>query len=72
MAQAALYCGMDVHHRRLPPAAGTTGGPGRRPAELLDQVELPSAVLAQMEANGIRIDTDYLGSSRELKATSSA
>jgi DNA polymerase-1 len=66
VAEAALYCGMDVHLTwRL------TGLLRERLAELgeplvklLEQVELPlEPVLAQMEATGIRIDVPYL---REL------
>jgi DNA polymerase-1 len=63
LEQAAAYCGMDVHLTwRL------TGmlrqqladlGPSLLP--LLEQVELPlEAVLAAMEATGIRIDIPYL------------
>ena len=73
MAQAALYCGMDVHvtYRLTPLLRGQLEAMGQPLAKLLDQVELPlEPVLAQMEATGIRIDTDYLGElSRELKAT---
>jgi len=73
MAQAALYCGMDVHvtYRLTPLLRGQLEALGDALPTLLDQVELPlEPVLAQMEATGIRIDTDYLGElSRELKAT---
>ena len=73
MAQAALYCGMDVHvtHRLTRLLRGQLEALGDALPKLLDQVELPlEPVLAQMEATGIRIDTDYLGSlSSELKAT---
>jgi DNA polymerase-1 len=63
VAEAAQYCGMDVHlTRRL------TGllrqqleELGRALPKLLDQVELPlEPVLAAMEATGIRIDVPYL------------
>ena len=73
MAQAALYCGMDVHvtYRLSPLLRGQLEALGEPLTALLDQVELPlEPVLALMEATGIRIDTDYLGElSRELKAT---
>ncbi len=73
VAEAALYCGMDVHLTwRL------TGLLRQRLSELgdalprlLEQVELPlEPVLAQMEATGIRIDMAYLQElSQELGAT---
>ncbi|MFN7871252.1 MAG: DNA polymerase I [Cyanobacteriota bacterium] len=61
--QAAEYCGMDVHLTwRLTPLLRqqlADLGPALLP--LLDQVELPlEAVLAGMEATGIRIDVPYL------------
>ena len=61
--QAAAYCGMDVHLTwRLTPLLRqqlADLGPALLP--LLDQVELPlEAVLAGMEATGIRIDIPYL------------
>jgi len=61
--QAAAYCGMDVHLTwRLTPLLRqqlADLGPALLP--LLDQVELPlEAVLAGMEATGIRIDVPYL------------
>jgi DNA polymerase-1 len=71
--QAALYCGMDVHvTRRLAPLLrGQLEELGPQLPALLDQVELPlEPVLAQMEATGIRIDTDYLAElSSELGQT---
>ncbi len=73
VAEAALYCGMDVHltwrlsgllRRRL-------AALGEPLLQLLEQVELPlEPVLAQMEATGIRIDVPYLRElSQELGAT---
>ena len=64
--QACLYCGMDVHLTwRLTDLLRqqlTALGPALLP--LLEQLELPlEAVLASMEATGIRIDIPYL---REL------
>jgi len=71
--QAARYCGMDVHVTwRLTPLLRTQLQElGPQLPQLLDQVELPlEPVLAQMEATGIRIDTDYLAElSRELRQT---
>jgi len=71
--QAALYCGMDVHvtYRLTPLLRGQLTELGPQLPALLDQVELPlEPVLAQMEATGIRIDTDYLAAlSRELGQT---
>jgi len=63
LEQAADYCGMDVHlTRRLTPLLRqqlADLGPALLP--LLEQVELPlEAVLAAMEATGIRIDITYL------------
>ena len=63
LEQAAEYCGMDVHLTwRLTPLLRqqlTDLGPSLLP--LLEQVELPlEAVLAAMEATGIRIDIPYL------------
>jgi len=63
LEQAAAYCGMDVHLTwRLTPLLRqqlADLGPALLP--LLDQVELPlEAVLAGMEATGIRIDIPYL------------
>jgi DNA polymerase-1 len=73
VAEAALYCGMDVHltwrlsellRRRLAEL-------GEALPKLLKQVELPlEPVLAQMEATGIRIDVPYLQElSQELGGT---
>ena len=71
--QAALYCGMDVHvtWRLTPLLRAQLEELGPQLPQLLDQVELPlEPVLAQMEATGIRIDTDYLGElSKELRQT---
>ena len=71
--QAALYCGMDVHvtWRLTPLLRGQLAELGQQLPPLLDQVELPlEPVLAQMEATGIRIDTDYLAElSSELGQT---
>ena len=71
--QAALYCGMDVHvtWRLTPLLRGQLAELGPQLPALLDQVELPlEPVLAQMEATGIRIDTDYLAElSSELGQT---
>jgi DNA polymerase-1 len=71
--QAALYCGMDVHvtWRLTPLLRGQLTELGAQLPALLDQVELPlEPVLAQMEATGIRIDTDYLAElSSELGET---
>lgn len=66
LEQAAQYCGMDVHLTwRLTALLRqqlADLGPALLP--LLEQVELPlEAVLATMEATGIRIDVPYL---REL------
>ncbi|MCX5966814.1 MAG: DNA polymerase I [Cyanobacteria bacterium] len=63
VADASLYCGMDVHLTRrltmLLREALATLGPALLP--LLEQVELPlEPVLAAMEATGIRIDIPYL------------
>ncbi len=63
LEQAADYCGMDVHLTwRLTPLLRqqlTDLGPALLP--LLEQVEIPlEAVLATMEATGIRIDIPYL------------
>ena len=63
LEQAAAYCGMDVHLTwRLTPLLRqqlADLGPALLP--LLEQVELPlEAVLAAMEATGIRIDIPYL------------
>jgi DNA polymerase-1 len=63
LEQAAEYCGMDVHLTwRLTPLLRqqlADLGPALLP--LLEQVELPlEAVLAAMEATGIRIDIPYL------------
>jgi DNA polymerase-1 len=63
LEQAAAYCGMDVHLTwRLTPLLRqqlADLGPALLP--LLEQVELPlEAVLAGMEATGIRIDIPYL------------
>ncbi len=73
IADAALYCGMDVHvTRRLTPLLrGQLEALGPQLPALLDQVELPlEPVLAAMEATGIRIDTAYLAElSAELAAT---
>ncbi len=73
VAEASLYCGMDVHLTgRLTPLLRqqlAALGPALLP--LLEQVELPlEPVLAAMEATGIRIDIAYLQElSSELAAT---
>lgn len=63
LAQAALYCGMDVHlTRRLAiDLRQQLQATGERLPSLLNNVELPlEPVLAVMEATGIRIDMPYL------------
>ncbi|HJN36316.1 MAG TPA: DNA polymerase I [Prochlorococcaceae cyanobacterium Fu_MAG_50] len=63
IAEASLYCGMDVHlTRRLALRLhGQLQSMGERMLPLLEQVELPlEPVLAVMEATGIRIDLPYL------------
>ncbi|WP_114992347.1 DNA polymerase I [Synechococcus sp. UW179A] len=63
LAQAALYCGMDVHlTRRLAiDLRQQLQATGEKLPSLLDNVELPlEPVLALMEATGIRIDLPYL------------
>ncbi|MFN9871167.1 MAG: DNA polymerase I [Cyanobacteriota bacterium] len=63
VAEAAQYCGMDVHlTRRLTGLLRQQLGElGPALPKLLDQVELPlEPVLAAMEATGIRIDVPYL------------
>ncbi len=73
IAEAALYCGMDVHltWRLAQLLRRELTAMGEALPQLLDQLELPlEPVLALMEATGIRIDTAYLGElSRELKTT---
>jgi DNA polymerase I len=73
IAEAALYCGMDVHltWRLAQLLRRELTAMGDALPQLLDQVELPlEPVLALMEATGIRIDTAYLGElSTELKIT---
>ena len=69
---ASLYCGMDVHVTRrlalLLRSQLEVMGPQLLP--LLEQVEQPlEAVLAQMEATGIRIDVPYLQSLSEEMGT---
>ncbi|MCP9881259.1 DNA polymerase I [Cyanobium sp. Alchichica 3B3-8F6] len=73
IAEAALYCGMDVHltWRLAQLLRRELTAMGEALPQLLDQLELPlEPVLALMEATGIRIDTAYLGElSSELKTT---
>jgi DNA polymerase-1 len=73
IAEAALYCGMDVHltWRLAQLLRRELTAMGDALAQLLDRLELPlEPVLALMEATGIRIDTAYLGElSEELKIT---
>ena len=73
IAQATLYCGMDVHltWRLTELLRCQLEALSPQLPKLLDQVELPlEPVLAQMEATGIRIDTVYLGElSQELAQT---
>jgi DNA polymerase-1 len=73
IAEAALYCGMDVHltWRLAQLLRRELTATGDALPQLLDQLELPlEPVLALMEATGIRIDTAYLGElSHELKTT---
>jgi DNA polymerase-1 len=63
LEQAAAYCGMDVHltWRLTPMLRQQLADLGPALLPLLEQVELPlEAVLASMEATGIRIDIPYL------------
>ena len=63
LEQAAAYCGMDVHltWRLTPMLRQQLADLGSALLPLLEQVELPlEAVLAGMEATGIRIDIPYL------------
>jgi len=63
LEQAAAYCGMDVHltWRLTPMLRQQLADLGPALLPLLEQVELPlEAVLAGMEATGIRIDIPYL------------
>jgi DNA polymerase-1 len=63
LKQAAAYCGMDVHltWRLTPMLRQQLADLGPALLPLLEQVELPlEAVLAGMEATGIRIDIPYL------------
>jgi len=63
LEQAAAYCGMDVHltWRLTPLLRQQLADLGPALVPLLEQVELPlEAVLATMEATGIRIDIPYL------------
>jgi DNA polymerase-1 len=73
IAEAALYCGMDVHPtwRLAQLLRRELTAMGDALPKLLDQLELPlEPVLALMEATGIRIDTAYLSElSLELKTT---
>nr|WP_242036423.1 DNA polymerase I [Cyanobium sp. FACHB-13342] len=73
IAEAAQYCGMDVHltWRLAQLLRRELTAMGDALPQLLDQLELPlEPVLALMEATGIRIDTAYLGElSEELKTT---
>jgi DNA polymerase-1 len=73
IADAAQYCGMDVHltWRLAQLLRRELTAMGEALPQLLDQLELPlEPVLALMEATGIRIDTAYLGElSAELKTT---
>ncbi len=63
LEQAAAYCGMDVHltWRLTAMLRQQLADLGPALLPLLEQVELPlEAVLAAMEATGIRIDIPYL------------
>ncbi len=73
VADASLYCGMDVHltWRLTGLLRMRLAALGQALPKLLEQVELPlEPVLALMEATGIRIDVAYLRElSDELAAT---
>lgn len=73
VAEASLYCGMDVHltWRLTGLLRVRLAELGQALPKLLEQVELPlEPVLALMEATGIRIDVAYLRVlSDELTAT---
>lgn len=63
IADVAQYCGMDVHvTRRLVPVLGQELAQSPELEYLRAAVEQPlEPVLAAMEDQGVRIDTDYLG-----------
>ncbi|WP_008317505.1 DNA polymerase I [Leptolyngbya sp. PCC 6406] len=62
IADVAYYCGTDVHTTyRLVAKLRSALGELPQLEQLFDQVELPlEPVLAEMEHQGIRIDSDYL------------